>query len=271
MGSFDMDTHLAYFDETGDDGVLKTSSELFILTSLCMDSGAWRSNFETMKACRRYLKDNFGLPVKVEMHTNHFLTDKNPYRNYGWSVDDRLEILRVFSYYIGHLDASVINVIIDKGNIRNTESYDVLKNALTYSIQRIENDSKGDWNYVIISDKGRIAPMRKTARAICKYNPIPSAFDDFSYTNSPIRYMVEDILEKDSADSYFIQVCDFLSCITNMYYKSNVMNVDLPNRVQKLLNPEILKKMMEYFKNCGLLNLNANYSNEYGLVIYPKK
>ena len=265
-----MNTHIAYFDETGDDGVLKTSSEIFVLTSLCMDSEKWQSNFEVMKNCRRYLKDNFGLPVKVEMHTNHFLTDKNPYRNYGWSIDDRLEILRVFTYYVGQLDASVINVIIDKQNIKKPDTYDVLKNALTYSIQRIENDSKGDWNYLIISDKGRIATMRRTARAICKYNPIPSAFD-YSYTNAPIRYMVEDIMEKDSSDSYFIQVCDFISCFVNLYYKSTVLHLGLPNRVKRLLDSEILCKIMDYYKKCGLFNLNANHSNEYGFVIYPKK
>ncbi len=33
-----METNLVYFDETGDDGLIKTSSETFILTSIYMTS-----------------------------------------------------------------------------------------------------------------------------------------------------------------------------------------------------------------------------------------
>ena len=57
-----------------------------------------------------------------------------------------------------------------------------LNKALTYNIQRIENDSNGNWNYFIITDQGRIAPMRKTARAIRAYNPIHSMYNQ-SYVN----------------------------------------------------------------------------------------
>lgn len=64
---------------------------------------------------------------------------------------------------ISRLDISVVNVIINKKGITDTE-YPILENALTYNIQRIENNSKGEWNYLIITDKRRLAPMRKTAR-----------------------------------------------------------------------------------------------------------
>ena len=84
----------------------------------------------------------------------------------------------------------------------------MLENALKYNIQRIENDSKGEWNYLIITDKGRTAPMRKTARAIRVFNPIQSQYS-YGYRNQPIKNLIEDIMEKDSSESYFIQVCVF--------------------------------------------------------------
>lgn len=37
-----METNLVYFDETGDDGLIKTSSETFILTSIYMKSEDWQ-------------------------------------------------------------------------------------------------------------------------------------------------------------------------------------------------------------------------------------
>ena len=74
------------------------------------------------------------------------------------------------------MNLKIINVIIDKTIIKK-DDYPVLNKALTYNIQRIENDSNGNWNYFIITDQGRIAPMRKTARAIRAYNPIHSMYN----------------------------------------------------------------------------------------------
>ena len=66
--------------------------------------------------------------------------------------------------------------------------------------------------------------MKKTARAIRNYNPITSIFNNDNYYNSPIKNMIEDILEKDSKESYFIQVCDFISYVVNLYFKYVVNN-----------------------------------------------
>ena len=58
--------------------------------------------------------------------------------------------------------------------------------------------------------------MRKTARAIRAYNSICSKFS-MKTKNQPIRNLIEDILEKDSKESYFIQLCDFVSYFTHLY------------------------------------------------------
>ena len=110
--------------------------------------------------------------------------------------------------------------MIDKRKIKRSD-YKVLENALTYNIQRIENDSAGKLNYIIITDKGRISPMRKNARSIRAYNPIHSKFS-LQIKNQPIHSLIEDILEKDSNESHFIQVCDFVSYFTHLYQKCYV-------------------------------------------------
>ena len=50
-----MKTYIAYFDETGDDGVTINSSDHFILTSLYMPAESWQQNFEKMRILRREL------------------------------------------------------------------------------------------------------------------------------------------------------------------------------------------------------------------------
>jgi hypothetical protein len=261
-----MNTRIVYCDETGDDGLNTSSSNAFILTSLSMPTESWQSNYDLIKNFRKQLKSEYGLHVSEEIHTRQFLTDKNPYRSYGWSKEEKIEILKKYTVAISSMDISVINVIIDKTKIK-TPDYSVLENALTYNIQRIENDSNGDWNFIIITDKGRISPMRKTARAIRAYNPIQSQFG--GYINKPIRYLLEDIMEKDSKESYFIQICDFISFFVHLYYKTRYRKEDLPNRVGNLIDYDFVGSVMATFNNGGILNLNAGTA-KHGLVIYPK-
>ena len=177
---------IAYFDESGDDGLLNYSSETFILTATYTHASYWNENYELLKNFRKYLKTNYGIPMKEEFHTANFFTDKNPYRNYNLSSIQRKEIVILYAKVIAKFKGKIINTIIDKTKVVKTD-YPVLSNALTYTIQRIENDS--DWRYIIISDKGRISIMRKTARAIRNFNPITSLYSS-NYYNVPIKNMI---------------------------------------------------------------------------------
>lgn len=262
-----MDTYIAYFDETGDDGVTTASSDCFILTSLYMSAEKWQHNYDLIRACRKELKAKYGFHIAEELHTKYLLTDKEPYRKYNWTVEEKQEIIKSVTKSIASLDAKCINVIIDKTHF-NDQNYHVLENALKYNIQRIENDSNGEWNYIIITDKGRLVPMRKTARKIRAFNPIQSRYS-YGYSNQPIEFMIEDILEKDSEESYFIQTCDFISYFVHLFYKTRYKKESLPNRVGRIVDNDYIGRVMATLKAGNILNLQAN-SNEYGLVIYPK-
>lgn len=264
-----METRIAYFDETGDDGIHNSSSEIFVLTSLYMPSSSWQANFDLMRQCRKDMKAKYGFHVSEEMHTKHFLTDKGEYRQYGWTPDQRRDLLVDYTKAVASLDAKVINVIIDKTKIKSTDSYDVLKTALTYNIQRIENDSKKQWNYLIITDPGRLAPMRRTAREIRAFNPIPSHYG-ISTRNLPVHNLIEDVMEKDSKESYFVQACDFISYFVHLYYKINVLKGTMPGRAARIIDNEFVGRVMATLKKNDLLNLQAATNHLYGFVIYPK-
>lgn len=114
------------------------------------------------------------------------------------------------------MEIEAINVVIDKSKIYNND-YNVLEKALTYNIQRIENSSSNTWKYFLITDSGRTPVMRKTARKIRVNNLIQSKFDYSTY-NEPVKNMIEDILEKDSKESYFIQMSDLIAKIVSMCF-----------------------------------------------------
>lgn len=262
-----MSAYIAYFDETGDDGCTSESSDTFVLTSLYMKTEDWQDNFETVKKFRQRLKEEYGFHVSQEMHTAHFLRDKGLYRPYGWTTEQRKQILIDFTKCIASLKIKIINVVIDKTNFYN-ENYQVLENALKYNIQRIDKDSNSQWQYLIITDKGRLAPMRKTARQIRAFNPTPSNYG--GYYNNRIKGLIEDILEKDSKESYFIQICDFVSSFVYLYYRTIQKKQPLPNRVAKVIEENFSTRVLETLKQKGVLNLEASHSNEYGLVVYPR-
>ena len=262
-----MDTYIVYFDETGDDGNTTKSSSEFVLTSIYMPTEKWKENHDIFTSFRREMKTKYGLRTFEEMHTMDFLRDRNPYRNYGWTLDQRREILIAFAHCISQLSIKVVTTIIDKTKIRR-DDYKILETALTYNIQRIENDSNGNWNYIIISDKGRISEMRDTARKIKSVNYIPSRTGISS--NTPIKNLIEDVMEKDSKDSYFIQICDYLSCFAFMFYRNVVKKCKIPGRIAFLIDKEFITFIINIFKEGNILNTNAARYNEYGFVIYPR-
>lgn len=253
---------ISYFDESGDDGYPNYSSELFVLSCLYMHETHWKENFQAIQHFRKYLKDAYGFPVKEEFHSKEFVTDKNPYHG-KYSPGVRKEILFQHCSLLATLNLKCVSVVIDKKNI-NRPAYDVLKNALTYSIQRIENDldkSFASERFMLISDEGRVGKMRDTARKLQRVNYIPSQFSRTSYRKE-IRNLIEDPLPKDSKESYFIQLTDLLAFVVTLYVKRNMCKEKL-NWGKRMLNTlsygdEI--RLMEILK--PRLNTNASKSND---------
>lgn len=262
--------YISYFDESGDDGYPKYSSPIFILTSIYMHHTKWKENYERLIKFRRYLKKQFNIPIKQELHTREFILDKGQYHN-KFSIEERKEIITLGCRVVGKLNLKVINVCIDKTKI-NRPTYEVLKNALTYNVQRIENDMRytsGSSQFMLITDEGRVGKMTRTTRAIQKINYIPSQFNSDSYRKD-IMCLIEDPLPKRSNDSYFIQLADMISFIVNMYAKEHICKpkIEWGKRLNSVfqLGDEI--KLLNYLKPS--LNLKASASNEFGIVNYPK-
>lgn len=261
---------LAYFDESGDEGYPKYSSELFVLASVYMHSTCWKENYEILRAFRKFLKESYGLPIKQEFHTKEFITGKFPYGGI-YNFQQRKEIVTHFCKMAATLKVRCIVVAIDKLKI-NRANYDVLENALTYNVQRIENDLNKALtvdNFIMITDEGRVNKMKNVTRAMQKINYIPSLYNPHAYRKE-IKRLIEDPLPKKSHESYFIQLADLITYISTLYVKQNLCKPKLEwsRRVKTVFNygEEIL--LMDALKNA--FNTKASRSNPYGLVYYPK-
>ncbi len=260
---------LAYFDEAGDDGYPQTSSALFALTTIYLHYQNWKATFDSMREIRRYLKATYKLPMKMELHTRDLLLNKKPYGALNIPDDQRFGLVGDCCRSLATLDIRVINVVINKSTIISSD-YPILDNAFTYAIQRIENDLNSldpSSKFMIIVDPGRVGKMRKTARRIQRVNFIPSRFSAKPYRRE-IRRLIEDPLQKESSESYFIQFCDMISFIVYQFKQLELGVGTPPNRVRSLLTRDKLIEWLDDLK--PILNLRASTSDPYGIVCYPK-
>ncbi|AEE98057.1 DUF3800 domain-containing protein [Mahella australiensis] len=269
--------YLVYCDESGDDGYPYYSSELFVLTSIYMHDLSWKQNYDKMVNFRRKLKRDYGFPIKLEFHTKAFLTDKKPYRQFNWTENEKKQILYDLFNFIASLDIKIINTIINKKKIISPD-YRVLETAVTYGTQRIENDLNqycdkcvydnicSECNFLIITDEGRIGKMRKVTRKIQKINYIPSKYGNPYHKE--VKRIIEDLLPKNSKESYFLQVSDAIAYIVYLHVLINFNKGKLPNRVANKININDIANLLGIIRN--RINFKAGPQNEFGLVIYPR-
>lgn len=260
---------IAYYDESGDDGYPSFSSPLFVLSVLYLHYLKWQESFEIIRRFRTDLRDAFGIPVRTELHTKYFLLNKNPYRGPGPSDDSRVRVIDLFCDLIGGLDLRIVNVVIVKPRIKSPD-YDVLDTALTYSIQRIENDLKPAQNpyekVIVITDSGRVGKMRRTARRVQRINFIPSRFSPTSYRQE-IKSLIEDPLPKDSSQSYFIQLADLVAFVVYLYSVLETKEGAFHGRMPQEVQPAKVCEWMERLKPS--VNVLASGRDSYGVVFHP--
>ncbi len=123
---------------------------------------------------------------------------------------------------------------------------------------------------MIFCDKGRVGKMRKTARKIQRINYIPSRFQSGASYRKEIEGMIEDPIEKDSRESYFIQISDIVAYTLYLYSVRNLLNPmrNWSRRSLKVLNYGDEVSAMD--RLLPVLNTKASRNNQYGIVHYPK-
>ena len=263
--------YLAYIDESGDDGFPKYSSEIFVLTSLYVHYQNWKDTFDSFYQFRQALKTTINLPIRWEFHTKPFLLNKRPYTGLGLSDKDRVEVMDFFCDFLSSLSARVVNVTINKTAVSRSSNYDVLDNALTYTIQRLENDLNRidpSAKFLIITDEGRVGKMRKTARKVQRINYIPSLLQSGTHYRRDIKLLIEDPLPKESSQSYFVQASDLISFVVYHYSRSALGMHGFPGRMPSLVTDA---KVIDWMNRLTpILNTDASRRDAYGVVCYPR-
>lgn len=204
---------MMYVDESGDPGLDGSPSPYFVLSGLVVHEVRWAPTLDALIAFRERMRAAFGLKLREEIHSAHFITKPGDLRRI--QRNDRLTILRHFAdELVGIRDLSVINVVVDKAG--KPANYDPYIKAWEALLQRFENTMahhnfpgprNADERGMVFPDGLELPKLRALLRRMRRYNPVPSRLGQ-GYRNLTLTQIVEDPSFRRSEDSYFIQAAD---------------------------------------------------------------
>lgn len=247
--------YLMYVDESGDPGNNIAQSPFFCLSGLIFHETNWHEFIKRSKEFRRRLKDNYGFPVRSEIHAADLLR----HNKFDIAKHRRLAIMRNYLDELSQMDfISITNVVVDKST--KLHDYDIFGNAWKTLFQRFENTLKyGNFPGCFRSSYGTVytdatngEELSKIMRKMSVYNPIPSSVGG-PVRDLPILKVIEDPSSRNSEHSLPIQACDVIAYFLHQSLRPNAY-------IRK-------SGAQNYFKRLdAVLNKKASKTNPLGVV-----
>jgi hypothetical protein len=199
--------HFAYIDESGSSGV--GGSLTFTLACILVEASRWPDVFDDVIDFRRFLRDQFGLPMRAEMKANYLVHNGGPIRRLKLGESARFAIYRQSLRLQAKLGLSTFAVVIRKDRMAlKGLTVDPREVAWEYLLQRLERfTTKGNTQAMLVHDEGEGLLIRKLARRARRIGSAGSAFGTGSLRR-PARLLVDDPVSRRSHESYFIQLAD---------------------------------------------------------------
>lgn len=232
-----------YVDESGDPGLHKYGSPYFILSGLIFPEEDWQKYLQRLKEFRKSIKERYGLYVREEIHAAELIriNDIEAYRKIRKS--DRINLLKEYCSQLPIIfdNAKVINVCLKKSEYQNAEAVQLAAwNRLAQRYDTYLKKMAKDRGIIISDDTDGLKIMR-LLRKMRVYNPVPSQFE--GYYNVPTDSILEDLFQRNSKHSYFIQSVDVIAHLLyrKEYPKGSLKKFGL-DKMFEILEPILLKE-----------------------------
>lgn len=246
--------HIMYVDESGDPGISKNSSPHFILSGLIISGNEWKEYLNRLKAFRKSLKVTYGLNQRTEIHAAELIRIKSLDAYRKIHKTNRINILKDYSAQIPIIfdNAKIINVCFKTSDFDDTKKLQMT--AWGRLIQRFDTylKKKVKDKGIIVADDTDANVIMQLLRKMRIYNPISSHYSGGFY-NAPVDNIIEDIFQRSSHHSYFIQTVDV---IAHLLYRK-----EYPKGSLKKFG---LEKMFMRFE--PILLKEASKMDDYGIV-----
>jgi hypothetical protein len=231
-----MSVRFFYVDESFD-------ADKFCLSAIGIRHVDWRACFERVRQHRTLLKQDHGIFLRKEIHSQEFVSGRGRIADRIIGKHERTRIFEGLLRLVAQLPkVMVINICLEKKGRRNVQldAWDRLMNRIERTMLSLEErelplrrdlaaqigpevpegarqkieERLGQYRPValIFADEGRELEITKALRKMSVFNPIPSMVGDWGggakAKNIPIQRVVEDPVFKKSHQSYFIQLAD---------------------------------------------------------------
>jgi len=225
-----------YVDESGDPGTGAYSSPHYILSGLIVSQDNWEKYLRRLKSFRKSLKATYGLNQRIEIHASELIRINKLTEYRKITKTNRINILKDYCGQIPVLfdTAKIINVCLKKDGF--SEQSSIQEVAWSRIIQRYDTYLKkvaGDKGIIVADDTdgNQIMALLRKMRV---YNPLPSHFSG-SY-DSPTDSIIEDLFQRSSHHSYFIQTVDVIAHVLyrKEYPKGSLKKFGLEYQFQRL-------------------------------------
>ena len=204
--------HFMYVDESGDPGTHPHSSPHFILSGLIVSQDDWSDCLNRLKTFRREIKTKYRLNQGVEIHASELIRVNKTVAYRSIRKSDRINILKDYASQIPTIfEASkLINVCFRTEDFDSAEELQL--KAWGRLIQRYDTYLKkvGKDKGIIVSDDTDGKKIIQLLRKMRVHNPVTSHYSVKS-RNIPTDSILEDLFQRASHESYFIQTVDVVA------------------------------------------------------------
>lgn len=236
--------YLCYMDESGDTGVTPGSpTPTYTVAAVLVHETHWVQLFEDLIGFRRYLRKSFGLRMRAEIKATQLIRGSGPWSELGLGETVRKRVYRSLMRFQGKSGGVLTYaVVVDKS--KRDSADDVRDRAWRFAFQRIERTmSTRDERVMLIPDGGQYLWIRKLAREMRRFSMPGSMLGIGALERPMLKVLIDDPVERDSRESYFIQLADL-----NAYaaYRNTVPDPAFPQSMWTELGPAILSAANMY-------------------------
>ncbi len=201
--------HLAYFDESGDSGLVGSPTRFFVLSCVLVPEGEWLSGLDALVDLRKGLRERHGIATRPELKSTDIRRGRGPLHGHNFSQYDRARLFRwLMRYQSRRLPAlRTFAVAIDKAKCA-AKDREPRETAWQYTLQRVDSFCRAaDSRALLFPDEGHGNFIKRLTRKLRRFQNIGGAFG--GKLSIPLQRILEDPNDRQSHDSYFIQLADW--------------------------------------------------------------
>lgn len=222
--------YCVYIDDSGDD-------KHAVFSALLIHDSIWKDFFYHFKSFRSNMRARFGIYMNKEWHATDFVAGRGKIGSRTVPKGLRNAIYQATLLLVSNYPKPAPeNLMLINAKDDKTLEIRLFERLLN----RIQATSANFGNQAIIfCDEGKELEYTRLLRKMGAFNPIPSKFGTWLDTGSSTKNItttriIEDIVFKNSAASYFVQLADF--CAFALFRNEEILQTRVKYHLDQAFN-----------------------------------